>query len=118
MLLLASLPYGLGQWMESSQWRFSGAAFDRMDFSHHLGGIWLGLHGEWAFQLLNTTDPHPGIYFHFFYLALGHLAGLLRLTPLLAFHLARLASGLALLAATYHMAALCFPAIGLRRTAF
>ncbi len=118
VLLLASLPYVTGHVMESSQWRFSGAVFDRMDFSHHLGGIWLGLRGEWAFQLLNTTDPHPGVYFRFFYLALGHLARLLHLPPLAAFHLGRLVCGLALLAGTYRMAALCFPSTALRRTAF
>lgn len=118
ILVLGSLPYATGHLAESSEWVFSGAVFDRMDFSHHLGGIWLGLRGEWAFQLLNTAEPHPGLYFRLFYLVLGHLARALHLAPLQAFHLSRVTLGLALLAAVYRLAGHCFPAISLRRTAF
>ncbi|MEW6569014.1 MAG: hypothetical protein AB1449_12780 [Chloroflexota bacterium] len=118
ILFLASLPYLAGSLAQSAQHIFFGAVFDRMDFSVHLGNIWLGLRGEWQFHFLNTSDPHPAGYVKVFYLVVGHLARLLHLSPLVAFHLARLGCGLAALVAVYRLAALCLRPLAHRRTMF
>ncbi len=102
-LLVASLPYMVGCLNAPPGGAFTGNAFEqtRVDYNSHLAKIQIGLRGEWGDQILFTPEPHPGVLTKTFYIALGHLARLFALSPVLVYHLARIVSVLAMVIAIW-----------------
>ena len=78
---------------------FMGFFFLGDDANTYLAKMREGLEGGWIWTNRYSSEPSPGAYFFVFWLALGHLAGLLHLPLLVVFHLARAIGSVALLSA-------------------
>src|SRR5258708_7533539 len=62
-----------------------------------------GWEGSWAWENRYTTETSPTASLFMFWIVLGHLAALLTLPLIVAFHLARIAAAFALMAAAWFM---------------
>src|SRR5258708_38022513 len=62
-----------------------------------------GWEGAWGWHNRYTTESSPVAYLFMFWIVIGHLAAILHLPLLVAFHLARMAGAFALMAAAWLM---------------
>jgi hypothetical protein len=105
VLLVTSLPYLVG-WVTSTHERiFTGFIIDVEDIYSYLAKMQLGHRGEWQYRILLTSEPHSGAYLYIFYIALGHVTRWVHADLVLAYHAARLASGLIFLLTAYRFVA-------------
>src|ERR1700737_5350463 len=58
-----------------------------------------GADGSWLWNDPYTSEPHGGVFLFSFYLLFGHLAALLHLPLIAAYHLARITGAIALVLA-------------------
>src|SRR2546425_2347776 len=75
-----------------------------------------GAEGSWLWADPYTSEPHGGVFLFSFYLLFGHLAALLHLPLIAAYHLARVTGGIALVLAADQLCRRLLPA-ELRRVA-
>lgn len=115
VLALASLPYLAGWLAQTPDRVFTGLQVNPLDGLTYLAKMRIGLRGEWLFQLAFTPESGGGALLFTYFVALGHLARLLALPPIVIFHLARLVGGLALLWLIYQLIARLADSIALRR---
>ena len=99
-------------------WDFAGILVNPLDGHSYLAKMRQGYQGHWRFHLTYTPEPHEGAFIFTFYLALGRLAALTRLTLILVFHLARLAAGFFLLQTAIQFIAEMTPKAKEQRLAF
>ncbi len=120
LLIVVFAPYLAGYLDAPPGGAFTGNALytTRVDYNSHLAKIQLGLRGEWLYHLLFTPEAHPPALIQTFYLALGHLARVFSLSPVLAYHLARAACTLAMVLAMWRFATHFLPDDRSRWTAF
>lgn len=92
LLITVNVPYLIGYMNAPEGGAFTGNAFEqaRVDYSSHLAKIQLGLRGEWLYHLLFTPEEHPPVLLQTFYVVLGQIARVTGLSPVVAYHLARL----------------------------
>ena len=69
---------------------FKGFLLNPLDGHTYLSKIYQGMQGSWKFTLPYTSNPGEGSYLFLYYLFLGHVAGLLNISQLTIFHLARI----------------------------
>ena len=125
LALVTLLPYLYAHLAQPPGRTFMGFFFLGDDANTYLAKMRGGVDGAWAWTNRYTTEPSAPVYFFVWWIALGHLAGLLHLDLLLTFHLARVTGALLLLYAAKvfidHFVedrrarawALCFLALGL-----
>ncbi len=118
VVLLSCLPYFIAAVTAPEGWQFAGILVNPYDGNSYLAKIQQGMAGKWLFHLAYTPEPHQGAFIFTFYLALGHLAALLGLSPIWMFHLARGVAGLGLLLAAFRFVASITPQPQERRLAF
>ncbi len=119
IVLASSLPALIGLLRPPPDMVFRGAWPGFLpDTLSYLAKMWQGVRGEWAYTLPYAIEPHDGGYVYSFYLALGHLARLTRLDPLILYQAARIACGLFVLLVIYRFIAMFSPAVRVRRVAF
>jgi hypothetical protein len=118
VVFLSCLPYLIAALTTPAGWQFAGILVNPYDGHSYLAKIRQGSDGNWLFHLTYTPEPHEGAFIFTFYLALGHLAALLHLSPILIFHLARIVAGLGLLLMAYRFIAGITPQLSERRLAF
>ncbi len=99
MILWASLPYLVGYALSSQEWRFGGSFIYPQDGYSYLAKMRQGAAGAWLAHLPYTSEAHAPAPVWMLYPLLGKLAVLTGLSFEGMYHLARLAGGLALLAA-------------------
>lgn len=116
--LLAALPYLAGEYAENEEWVFSGAVYDRQDFSVHLATMHLGARGEWAYRFLFTGESVGEAYVKLFYVWLGHLSRMVGVSPLLTYHLSHWVLGMIACLVIYLLLAQFFKEVSARRVAF
>ena len=116
--LVGLLPYWVGYRSQTPEWVFSGALWDRMDYSVHIGTMWLGQQGDWAYRFRFTAEPQPGSYVKSFYILLGHAARWSGLSLEVVYHVGRVVFGMLSGLAAYAWLALTFPDLRRRRVAF
>jgi hypothetical protein len=97
LAILTLLPYVYGHLAQPPGRTFMGFFFLGDDANTYLAKMREGLDGSWVWTNKYTTEPSSPVYFFVFWIALGHLAGLLHLPLLLTFHLARIGGALFLL---------------------
>ncbi len=123
-LALTSVPYLVGFAAAGDGWQFSGFVFGVEDGNSYIAKMLRGAHGAWLFQLSYSTEAHPAALMFLFHILLGKLAGslvgtqdVLRLhtTLMLAYHLARVGVGIALLLVSYRFLAEFLQSVRLRR---
>ncbi|MDX2160214.1 MAG: hypothetical protein SF162_02705 [bacterium] len=110
LTVVTSLPYLAGLLNTPDGHLFTGAAAlptgIAVDYHSHLAKIWQGRTGQFAYQLLFTHEPHPGLpLVQGFYVALGALSPL---EPALTYHLARIVFTFGMVLAIYHFGARFF----------
>jgi hypothetical protein len=105
IVLLSCLPYLIAWLTAPAGWEFAGVLVNPYDGHSYLAKIRQGMEGDWLFHLTYTPEPHARAFIFTFYLALGHLAALLGLSPIWMFHLARVVAGLALLPVAFRFIA-------------
>ena len=116
---LAALPFVWGWLSAPPGQEFSGFLLNASDGNTYLSKMEEGRQGSWRFYLSYTGEQGgTGAYTYLFYLLLGKLAGLLSLSNILMFHLARLAGGLALLLVSFRFIRLLFTDPARQRFAF
>lgn len=99
MVLWTSLPYLVGYVISSPAWRFGGSFIYPQDGYSYLAKMRQGAAGAWLIHLPYTSEPHAPAPVWTLYPLLGKLAVLTGLSFEAIYQLARLAGGLALLAA-------------------
>ncbi|HEY8680675.1 MAG TPA: hypothetical protein VIN01_06450 [Candidatus Dormibacteraeota bacterium] len=97
LAILTLLPYVYGHLAQPPGRTFMGFFFLGDDANTYLAKMREGLDGSWVWTNKYTTEASSPVYFFVFWIALGHLAGLLHLPLLLTFHLARFGGALFLL---------------------
>src|SRR5205807_9206897 len=100
VLVLASLlPYLLAWWLTPPGHHFSGFFFIADDATTYLAKMRQGADGSWLWNDPYTSEAHGGVFLFAFYLLAGHLAALLHLPLIAAYHLARISGAIALVLA-------------------
>jgi hypothetical protein len=115
---LSSIPTAVGYLSQSPERVFVGAVYDWEDYYSHLAKMQQGAQGQWLYRDLFTSEDHPGAYINTFYVALGHLAAVAGLSPVLVYHVARLLCAITLLLVAYWFAACFISEQGVRRMAY
>lgn len=115
---LASLPYLVAWQLAPDNTHYTGLLVNHYDGESYYAKMQQGARGDWLFHLPFTPETHEGAFVYTFYLALGHLATLTKLSIPLTYHLARAAAGLFLLLVAYRFFTRFFERVPARRAAF
>ena len=79
------------------------------DYSIYLSNIFQGQYGRWTLLDKHTSEPHLGTIIHDEYLLWGKLTGLVKLNPIISYHLFRFSMGAILLFVIYLFLKRLFP---------
>lgn len=101
---ISLLPYLLAYAWAPPGKQFAGFFFIADDATTYLAKMRQGADGAWLWWDPYTSEPHGGVFLFGFYLLLGHLAALLHLPLLAAYHLARVGGAVALILAVDRLA--------------
>src|SRR5438128_5049964 len=110
------LPYLLAYLWTPPGHHFAGFFFIADDATTYLAKMRQGADGSWLWNDPYTSEPHGGVFLFSFYLLFGHLAALLHLPLIAAYHLARISGAIALVLAADQLCRRVLPA-ELRRLA-
>ncbi len=115
----SALPFIWGLVKTPPGQEFTGVLFNGADTNTYLAKMGQGRRGEWVFRLAHTSEGgDSGAVTYLYYLLLGKLAGLLNLSNILVFHVARLLNGFLLLIVSYGFIRLLFQEQKRQRWAF
>lgn len=106
--LLALLVFAPLVWVAlrgTEGWQFMGMLHNYRDGATYLSKMQLGYEGSWLVYFQHTPEDHAGAFIQVLYLAMGHLARLLNISPLIVFHVSRLGAALIMYIALYQLAA-------------
>jgi hypothetical protein len=115
---LTCLPYLVAWIATPADTQYTGLLINHYDGESYYAKMQQGARGDWLFHLAFTPEPHDGAFIFTFYLALGHLAGILGLPIPLIYHLARIAAGLFFLLVAYRFISRFLQKVQSRRAAF
>ena len=101
LAVVTAVPYVYGYAVQPQGHAFMGFFYLGDDANTYLAKMRQGWEGAWSWQNRYTTESSPAAYLFMFWLLLGHLAALLHLPLIVAFHLARIAAAFALMAAAW-----------------
>jgi hypothetical protein len=96
---LSLLPYLLAYLWTPPGHHFAGFFFIADDATTYLSKMREGANGSWLWNDPYTSEPHGGVFLFGFYLLFGHLAGLLHVPMIAAYHLAGITGAIALVLA-------------------
>src|ERR1700694_4940138 len=96
---LSLLPYVLAYLWAPPGHHFAGFFFIADDATTYLSKMREGADGSWLWNDPYTSEPHGGVFLFGFYLLFGHLAGLLHVPMVAAYHLAGITGAIALVLA-------------------
>jgi hypothetical protein len=116
IVLLSFWPHILG-WLNSGDLHFTSILKNVPDGQSYIAKMRQGYEGSWLFRLPFTPEDQPGALIYLPYLALGHAARALHLPLGVTFHIARAASSVLLVVATYALAARLSASVAIRRLA-
>jgi hypothetical protein len=97
--ILSLLPYLLAYALAPAGHHFAGFFFIADDATTYLAKMRQGADGSWLWNDPYTSEPHGGVFLFSFYLLFGHLAAVLHLPLIAAYHLARVSGAVALVLA-------------------
>src|SRR5690242_5147920 len=117
ILALTTLPVVWGYIITPADRHFSGIVYYWEDANSYLAKVRQGFRGEWLYTP-PYTDSQAGLFLHMTYIWVGQAARLLSLSPIIGFHLARLASGAIMLFSLYGFTARFWTEVHDRRLAF
>ncbi len=105
LLILISVPFMWAYGVGAPEARFMGVLVNPIDGASYQAKMAQGYEGHWLFQLPYTPEQHQGVFLFTAYIALGHLARLLNVSPILVFHAMRLVGGALMAVALYRFVA-------------
>jgi hypothetical protein len=119
VLLITSLPYLLGFWLQGKDWVFTGFVFGVEDGNSYIAKMLSGSLGAWLFRTPYTAFPQTGFLAFLPYLLLGKLVAPPGVHEQLValFQLFRWVAGIACILATYDFAGIFVEDVRLRRLA-
>ena len=97
--LVSLLPYLLAYIWTPAGHHFAGFFFIADDATTYLAKMRQGADGAWLWNDPYTSEPHGGVFLFSFYILFGHLAALLHLPLIAAYHVARISGAVALIIA-------------------
>jgi hypothetical protein len=97
--LVSLLPYLLAYIWTPPGHHFAGFFFIADDATTYLAKMRQGADGSWLWNDPYTSEPHGGVFLFSFYILFGHLAALLHLPLIAAYHVARISGAVALIIA-------------------
>ena len=97
--IISLLPYLLAYLWTPPGHHFAGFFFIADDATTYLAKMRQGADGFWLWNDPYTSEPHGGVFIFSFYLLFGHLAALLHLPLIAAYHLARISGAIAVVLA-------------------
>jgi hypothetical protein len=74
VMVVTSIPYLIGFWLQGSSWRFTGFLIGVGDGNSYLAKMLLGASGDWLFRTPYTAYPQNGFLAFLPYLLLGKLS--------------------------------------------
>src|SRR2546426_1977099 len=104
------VPYLLAYLWTPPGHHFAGFFFIADDATTYLAKMRQGADGSWLWNDPYTSEPHGGVFLFSFYLLFGHLAALLHLPLIAAYHLARISGAIALVLAADQLCRRVLPA--------
>jgi hypothetical protein len=104
-VFLTLIPYALAYLTDGDGWRFTGILMNPEDSQTYFAKILQGYDGKYLYTIPFTPEEHNGEFVGFFYLGLGHLARLLRLSVPAIWHLSRVVANAFMFLATYSFVA-------------
>jgi hypothetical protein len=108
--VISLLPYLLAYLWTPPGHHFAGFFFIADDATTYLAKMRQGADGSWLWNDPYTSEPHGGVFLFSFYLLFGHLAALLHLPLIAAYHLARVTGAIALVLAADQLCRRLLPA--------
>src|SRR5437868_9810933 len=108
--VISLLPYLLAYLWTPPGHQFAGFFFIADDATTYLAKMRQGADGSWLWNDPYTSEPHGGVFLFSFYLLFGHLAALLHLPLIAAYHLARISGAIALVLAADQLCRRSLPA--------
>lgn len=99
-------------------WQFMGAIHNYQDAAAYLSKILQGQHSGILVNFQHTPEPHQAVFLNAVYPLLGQASGLISISTVLIFHIARVGSGLIMCMAIYQMAASIWMRVRTRRLFF
>jgi hypothetical protein len=119
VMLITTLPYLLGYWLQGKDWIFTGFVFGVEDGNSYIAKMLSGSQGAWLFRTPYTAFPQSGFLAFLPYLLLGKLVAPPGAHEQLValFHLFRWAASIACILATYDFVGIFIEDVRLRRLA-
>jgi hypothetical protein len=108
--VISLLPYLLAYLWTPAGHHFAGFFFIADDATTYLAKMRQGADGSWLWNDPYTSEPHGGVFLFSFYLLFGHLAAVLHLPLIAAYHLARISGAIALVIAADQLCRRLLPA--------
>lgn len=102
----------------ASGWQFMGAIHSYHDAAAHLSKILQGQRSGLLVNFQHTPEPHQVFFLNVIYPTLGQISRLVSISPILIFHIARVAAGVIMCLAVYQMAASIWMRVRTRRVFF
>jgi hypothetical protein len=93
------LPYLLAYIWTPPGHHFAGFFFIADDATTYVAKMRQGADGSWLWNDPYTSEPHGGVFLFSFYILFGHLAAILHLPLIAAYHIARISGAVALIIA-------------------
>lgn len=114
ILAFSSIPYWVGNALQTDELLFRGIYFDEVDYSVHISMMQAGRMGDWAYEMRFTSEDHNPAFLRMFYIILGHISKWINLSAETTYHAARWILGYAALFSIYQ---LCLKAFAKKKLA-
>lgn len=99
--LATLVPYLVAWRLAPQGTAFTGFLLNPIDGFSYLAKMRQGLDGSWLFHLPYAAEHGAGVFLYPYYLLLGHVAGVLRVQPIVVLHAARLVAASLMFVAVY-----------------
>ena len=118
ILAFSSIPYWVGNTVETDDLLFRGIYFDEVDYSVHTSMMQAGRMGNWAYEMRFTSEGHKPAFLRMFYIVLGHISKWVNLGVETTYHAARWVFGFIALFSIYQLCLKVFQEKKTAQTAF
>lgn len=108
VVILLQIPYLLGYLTSPADTMYTGLLINVED-ANYITIIQRGSEGAWTHSLRFTSEPDVPTFLYVFYLAWGHLAGLLHIEATMMWHIARIVMTIVTFAVAYGFVGLFVP---------
>lgn len=109
ILAFSSIPYWVGNTVETDELLFRGTYFNSADYAVHISMMQAGRMGDWAYQIRFTIEKIQPAFVRMFYIILGHASKWINLDVESTFQTARWIFGFLALFSIHQLCQKVFP---------